>query len=289
MSGGVGATKIPHLWCLRFGSGQNVAGVTVLLNEQAGESPAFCGRSLLPRDGLHHIRQRRCLQDGRDLLPDFIPAGMGRTMALGGTFFHAKQARTCPILSVHRRHDFEQGNIPGRPGEGEAAAITAFGHHQAVARQLVDDLGQVGLLQAGLFGDVPDERHGRTRIPDASHGMDRVAGRFGHVHHICSSRRGHNPSRVNGENGGQRLFAQFAGELMFSLSGQPAGGFLSQRDISTIARRFNACHYPHLFHSLISITALCPKTLVKSKKLGLCTSRANRRLAICAAGQVVSA
>ncbi len=51
--------------------------------------------------------------------------------------------------------------------------------------------------------------------------------------------------------------------------------------LSSSATMFYPCHYPHLFHSCISITALCQKTLVKPKKLGPCTFKAKRRRAIC--------
>ena len=60
--------------------------------------------------------------------------------------------------AVDRAHDVGQGDLVGRPGEHVASAHPTLRTHQAGTLQGEEDLLEVGLGQAGAFGDVAHRR-----------------------------------------------------------------------------------------------------------------------------------
>jgi hypothetical protein len=90
---------------------------------------------------------------------------------LGIAGLEPQEAMIQPMRVFNRLHNFQQSDGFGRARQANAAPVTTLGLHQFLVGQLINDLGEVRLLNAGEGSHLLNEK----RLPGAE-ARERVHG-----------------------------------------------------------------------------------------------------------------
>jgi len=144
-----------------------------------GAPTSLCAR----RGAGHHVFQGAAPQGCLDLAAQGAPKRMRRTASIGGAPLQPKQTGANVRVAFDTFDDLQQRDCLRRARQQEAATETPFGLDQAVMHQLVDDLGQIRLLETCACCHIADQAGLGLRSSNATQGVDGVASRLRIMQH----------------------------------------------------------------------------------------------------------
>jgi hypothetical protein len=97
------------------------------------------------------------------------------------------------LFAFDRFHNLQERNSFRRPREKNSTLDTAFRGYEALARELIDNLGQIGLGNPRGPGNLANAAKASLPLGDNTQGMNGITGRLREAHHklqklLCSNK-----------------------------------------------------------------------------------------------------